>query len=207
MNEAKSDRFFRAMVLMGSAVALGCGGSTSRSDDGSGGSGPTGTGGTGGSGSGGSGPGGTGPGGTGGAIFIDPTSATATTSVEPGPFPCVPAQMECGSAGSACAGTYDGWRIPEGCSCSDTRPASAADCGPDQSFVCLWGTERSDGTPYTEPVPFECSCLERGLSCYHECTAAGWNRDAVCESVTGEGGAAGAANSVTLCGCAVIVLK
>jgi len=205
MNEAKGDRFFRAMVLMGSAVALGCGGTTSRSNQGSGGSGATGTGGSGGSG--GSGPGGSGPGGTGGAIFIDPTSATATTSVEPGPFPCVPARMECSSAGTQCALSYEGWRMPENCSCSDARPASAADCGPDQSFVCLWGVERWDGTPYTEPVPFECSCVERGLNCSSECYAAGWSGDLRCETVIGEGGAAGASSSETLCGCAVVVLK
>jgi hypothetical protein len=206
MNEAKSDRFFRAMVLMGSAVAFGCGGSTSRSSDGSGGSGPTGTGGTGGSG--GSGSGGSGPGGTGGTALIDPTNGTATTAaVDPGPFPCVPAQMECSSVGVECSPTYDGWRIPEGCSCSETRPESAADCGSDQSFVCLWGTERADGTPYTEPVPFECSCVDPGLTCSNECYAAGWGGDVRCDSIAGEGGAAGASSNETLCGCAFVVLK
>jgi len=202
MNEAKGDRFFRAMVLMGSAVALGCGGSTSRNIDGPGGGGPTGTGGTGGAG----GAGGSGSGGlppvTDGAIVIDPPMMP----VDPGPFPCVPAQMECSSVGFGCSG-FDGWHIPEDCSCSEARPASAADCGPDQSFVCLRGAARWDGTPYTEVVPFECSCVERGLRCSDECYAAGWRGDTDCESVTGEGGAVGASLNETLCGCAIVVLK
>lgn len=203
MNEAKGDRFFRAMVLMGSAVAFGCGGNTSR-NDGSGGSGPTGTGGSGGAG--GSGSGGSGPGTT-GTIYIDPTTATATTSVEPGPFPCVPAQMECASAVAECAYELDGWRIPDDCICSGARPASAADCGPDQSFVCLRGGARSDGTPFTEVVPFQCSCVDRALNCEYECYTAGFRGDLRCDTVTGEGGAAGASSSETLCGCAYVLLK
>ncbi len=201
----KGDRFFRAMVLMGGSMALGCGGATARDDastsagGGSGGSG----------GGGGSGPG---PGGTGGTgaidIPLDPSSTTGMvrSPVDPGPFPCVPAQFDCGVTPPEC--TYpDSWRVPEDCRCDETRPKSAADCATDQVFVCRRGTERADGTPYTEMVPFECACVRTGEYCSAECSLAYAPLPYHCERLPAAGGAAGAAAYDTLCGCAIIVLK
>jgi hypothetical protein len=200
----KGDRFFRAMVLMGGSMALSCGGTTTRhggdSSSGGGGSG-------GGSGGAGDGPGAGGTGGTGGAgiLLTSSTTGVALSPVDPGPFPCVPAQFDCGAAPPEC--TYPGWRVPDNCRCDATRPKSAADCAPDQAFVCRKGTERWDGSPYTEPVPFECSCVATGSYCSAECALAYARVDFQCERVPSEGGAAGAAAFDTLCGCALVVLR
>jgi len=203
MKEGSGDRFFRAMVLMGSSMALGCGGTTNRtggSPDSAGGAGGAG-------GSGGSGPGGTGAGGS-GPIFI----TTTTTGVggigsgDPGPFPCVPAQWECESTPLECSNTYNAWQLPTECACSDTRPKSAADCASGQSFVCLEGAPR-DGAPDVGSVLFNCACVEADGDCGVECTAAGFSGAPYCRQVVGEGGAAGAPVVETLCGCAVVVLK
>ena len=196
----KGDRLFRAMVLMGGSMALGCGGNTTRpaGDSTSGGSG----GGSGGSG----GPGTTGTGGTGGSdILLVTSSTTGVASVDPGPFPCVPAQFDCGASPPQC--TYPGWRVPNNCRCDETRPKSAADCASGQAFVCRTGQERWDGARYTETVPFECACVPTDDYCRDECSSAYSPMDYQCERAPAEGGAAGAAAFDTLCGCAVIVLK
>lgn len=202
----KGDRLFRAMVLMGGSMALGCGGNATKS-----GGGPTA--GSGGSGDGSGGTGGTGPGagGTGGTgiLLVTSTSTTgvAQVPVEPGPFPCVPAQFDCSATPPQCS--YPGWQVPENCRCDDTRPKSASDCAPDQTFVCRQGMERYDGAQYTEVVPFECTCVPAGNYCQQECSTAFSPMDYQCERApsSAEGGAAGAAAFDTLCGCAVIVLR
>lgn len=202
----KGDRLFRAMVLMGGSMALGCGGNATRSG---GGAGPSTSGsGDGSGGSGGTGPGTGGTGGNGGTgiIFVDSiTTGVAPVPVDPGPFPCVPAQFDCSATPPQC--TYPGWRVPDTCTCNDSRPKSAADCAPDQAFVCRQGMERYDGAPYTEVVPFECTCVPADNYCTAECSSAYSLSDYRCERTPAEGGAAGAAAFDTLCGCAVVVLR
>jgi len=204
--------FFHTMVVMGSALAFGCGGlSGSDKSDGEPGGGTGGTtGGTGGTtaGTGGSSFGGTatagtgGSGGSGGSEIIIATGGTGNVPVTPGPFPCAPETWTCNSYPS-CAGRD--YVLPNDCKCDGTRPASAEDCAADQSFVCRQAGSNASYQSFTEPVAFNCSCLPSGQSC-----------EALCDQAFGDqGGAPGSCLSTTtdkgtdsvLCGCAQIVLR
>jgi hypothetical protein len=178
------------MVMMGSSLALSCGGATAEDlpkPSGTGGSG--GTGGTGGS-------GGLLPG-TGG---IAGTGGLVGTGGRIEPQPCVPAQWDCSANPPACYG--DGVALPEDCPCDASRPKSADDCGEGQSFICLDGMYTVDGESLPEAVPFECSCVPEQTYCGLACDAAfpAYGYDLSCrENPNGEGD--------ILCGCAVIVLR
>ena len=118
-NEGGPHRFFHTMVVMGSALALGCGGMSNADEPertargGAGGGG----GGSGGTGSGGAGSTG-GSGGTGGTgILIMPGGNAGQPPVEPGPFTCSPAQWQCDPY-EACDG--EGFRLPESCTRTDS---------------------------------------------------------------------------------------
>jgi hypothetical protein len=187
--------FFHTMVMMGSALALGCGGlSGSKSGDDDAGGGGTGgttggtgnatggsggtqntTGGTGGTtaGTGGSSVGGTATAGTGGSRIMVGTGGTGNVPVTPGPFPCAPETWTCKSAPS-CAGTD--YVLPSDCTCDGTRPASADACPAEQSFVCRQARYNESYQPFTEPVPFSCSCMPGGVSCEVLCDEAFGNQ-------------------------------
>jgi hypothetical protein len=195
-------RFFHTMVVMGSALALGCGGMSNADEPertASGGAGGGGSGGAGGSGSTG-GFGSTGgsasTGGTGGTIMINPGGSAGQPAVEPGPFTCSPAEWECSSY-PRCDG--DGFRLPENCSCEASRPQVPDDCPSDQTLACRSAVARADGRPFTEVVPFQCSCVPKGSTCDEACDHA-FPDTGTCEQLDSSG------RSV-LCGCAVIVLR
>jgi hypothetical protein len=222
--------FFHTMVMMGSALALGCGGisgSKPSDDDAGGGTGTGGTsggtagtrsttGGTGGT-TGGAGgttggaggttggtagtTGGTATAGTGGTSIVIGTGGTGNVLVTPGPFSCAPETWRCNTPPS-CAGRD--YVLPSDCMCDGSHPASAADCAPDQSFVCRQAGYNESYQPFTEPVPFSCACVPGGQSC-----------EATCDQAFGDQGGPGNCVSTTtgpgtpsvLCGCAQIVLR
>jgi hypothetical protein len=194
-------RFFHSMVVMGGALALGCGGMstadepdrTASGGSGGGGSGGGGSGGTGGSGS--TGGSVSGSGGTG--IVIKPEDTAGRGPVEPGPFTCSPAHWTC-STYLGCSG--EGYQLPEDCACDTSRPEVPSDCPTGETIVCRRATATSDGRPLTQPVNFQCSCQEKQPTCDAACDLAFADRGSCHEDTDPTG------NSV-LCGCAVIVLR
>jgi hypothetical protein len=209
-NEGAQHPFFHTMVVMGSALALGCGGMSNadeleRTPSGGSGGGGSGGGGSGGGGSGGGGSGGFGgfagtggsTGSTGGAgIIVLQGGSAGQTPVEPGPFKCSPAQWGC-STYVSCSG--DGFELPENCTCDTSRPEGPDDCPSGQTFACRNAVATADGRPFTRAVPFQCSCVPMESTCDAACDHV-FPDTATCDQVDSSG------RSV-LCGCAVIVLR
>jgi hypothetical protein len=205
-SEPGKHRLFRAMVLMGSGLALGCGGVTKTDGDlgSSGGS----------SSSGGSAPvvgsggstivGNAGSSTSGGSDGTAGSSAASAgtggqPSVAPGPFRCPPAQWDCSANPPDCVGG-DGYALPGDCKCDPSRPESASDCEQGQTFVCRKATSTIDGGTLSETLPFECSCVPDDDSCGVNCDAAfEYIGDGLsCEDPT---------PNVVLCGCAWVYLR
>jgi hypothetical protein len=195
--DLSSRNFFRAMVLMGSGLAVGCGGKTvegESSDPSAGGS--AGTGGsvvhTGGQ-------GGHAPTGSGGSplIVVPPPGPDPNTPVEPGPFTCNPAQWDCSRTTTSCGGGT-GWTLPTSCACDTARPRSADDCATGQKLVCRLGVNAPDGRPLTRPVPFECFCSNE-QSCNPACFPLDVGGDFACPDSEDP-------RSI-LCGCAYVLLR
>jgi hypothetical protein len=198
-NDSGPHRFFHTMVVMGSALALGCGGMSNADEPertGSGGAGGGGAGGAGGTGSTGGGGSTGGSAGTGGTLIIIQGGSAGQSPVEPGPFTCSPAQWGCSSYVD-CDG--EGFRLPESCSCDAARPKEPDDCPSDQTFACRKAVTRDDGRPFTKVVPFQCSCVPKGSTCDVACDHA-FPDTGTCDDLDSGG------RSV-LCGCAVIVLR
>jgi len=198
-------RFFRAMVLMGGSLAVGCGGTaTAGSADPGGGGGDGGSGGPGGSGGSGSGGAGGsgGPGGSGGFVIDAGVGTGGSVARDGGPMPCVPAQWDCSSASPSCSFDPMGYELPQGCACDGTRPRSEAECAANESFTCLKAAYVA-GEPLTNPVSFECSCVPSQESCDLMCREAFDNGATypTCELGVDE------PPSTVLCGCAVVVLR
>jgi hypothetical protein len=197
--------FFHTMVVMGGALALGCGGISSQVEPertGSGGGGGGAGGGGGGSGgSGGAAPGGLagmgGASGSGSVVIIQ--GGAGQGPVEPGPFTCSPAQWQCSSGYSACHDS--GYRLPTDCACDETRPLEPGDCDDGEAFVCLRAVANETGRPFSEDVPFQCTCVPEQSSCELECDLAARTYGNCMEEI-GEG-----SEKSVLCGCAVIVLR
>ncbi len=215
--DAGRHRFFRTMVLMGSSIALSCGGATEESKStaagGSGGGGSGGAGGKGGSGgvggsSGRGGSGGSMMAGTGGSggIIVGGSGGVAGMPPDAGPFECHPAQWECGELlTEQCRNDENGWRLPENCTCNTGRPRSSTDCAGTTELVCLLGGYSSDGQKLREPVPFQCSCQPKRETCHEECSLAFASGNPseryACEFTNPDAG-----HRDVLCGCAVVVL-
>lgn len=212
---AKGGSFFRTMVLMGSSVAMSCGGMTHA--DGTGGSsssgaGPNGTGGTdttgGGTGTGGSGSGGL-PGGSGGAI-IDPGTGGEGYYNFGGAFPtdCPTAQLDCGATNDCSSYDHQALALPGDCVCDSDLPDGPEDCADNEGFTCLMASQDAYGRQIDPPVAYNCECITE---------QAGWNGDCFgfCSEHTKSIGSAhcNAPGEITedlqayLCGCAVTVLK
>ena len=209
------NRFFHTMVVMGSALALGCGGMSSHAEPertrtgggggsgggGSGGGGPSG----GGSGSGGPSGGGSSGGsppnggmsGTGSVIIV--AGSAGQTPVDPGPFVCSPGQWNCTGVYTYCEG--DGFRLPESCACDSSRPMTPADCSDGETIVCRRATADSTGRPFTRDVPFDCACVPDQSDCEVACDLA-FPDNGTCFELTDRG-----ERKSVLCGCAVIVLR
>jgi hypothetical protein len=203
-DEQSPHRLFAAIVLMGTGLAVGCGGisetqgplgSSGRASVASAGSGSTSTSG---------GAAGVGPAtSTSGAPNIDigaSAGGTASTPVpiEPGPFLCPPQQWACVSAD--CDYPSAGWKLPDSCPCDPNKPLSASDCQPDQLFLCQHATANADGRVFTTPVQLSCTCVPKSTYvCRTECEVAYGRPDLACVTSDDQLSAT--------CGCAVIFLK
>jgi hypothetical protein len=213
--------FFHTMVVMGSALALGCGGESRSAHGASDGSAGMNTGGAGGgTGNGGIGggtlSGGTGAvgggaalggsGGTAGVISIGGPSGGAGAPELPD---CPPAQWSCGNGGC------DGYDLTHGageCSCELSRPKTPADCRADETMVCFDGTQYdASGRVVATSVPYACKCFARQPDCSTTCDvalAAIFDRerfDARC--LNADPTAALDPNQPVLCGCAPVFLR
>jgi hypothetical protein len=192
-------KLFRAMVVMSGGVVLGCGlTSQDPDDDGgspSGGSAGAASGaGTGGSSGSTSSKGGAGSGGT---LIIGKGGSGGSAGTQPGPFPCEPEQWDCSGIDQTCNYDGNGFELPQGCACDESRPTSPADCDGGELLVCRNATSYQ-GAPLEEPIPFECSCAAPADYCQTTCTEVFPDLyDASCQQD---------ANPI-LCGCAVIVLR
>jgi hypothetical protein len=195
-------RLFKAMVLMGGSLAVGCGGATTQDQSGgsNGSGGERGSGGTGGpTGSGGSA---TGIGGTAGSSGNVAEAGVVVPAADADVTPCIPAQWNCPISLPACSG--DGWQLPTNCACDLNRPRSAAACPERETFVCLAGTTGPSREPTKTVVPFRCSCIPQQASCR-----------AACERYLGASLTVSSCNDITdpsgsheiLCGCAVVFLN
>lgn len=174
-------RFFRAVVLAGGAVALGCGGAAAQdghrdgdaSDASSGGTAAAGSGGA--TASGGSSAGGVEDSGhpmnSGGAMTAGGAGgATNTGGAAGNPMTgCAQAQWECHSnAETPCADFGMGVNVPLSCACDPARPVSALDCKSDEVFVCRVMTAPvppGGPNPPVVAIPFECSCRTAPATC------------------------------------------
>ena len=210
IHASNQSRMFRSIVLMGSGLALGCGGKAgvngAEASAGSGGS-ATAAAGSGAGGASGGAPAG-GAFSTGGAISAagavsagSPSfggaalgGATSTAGAAGAPD-CAPTQWTC-SAPAECS--YEtGW-VPGACQCDPTRPAKSSDCKVGQSFVCL-----RTGNPAADQQlqGFQCSCVPSTSGCSQACVSAFGNKAGSyqCDAQTLPG--------TVLCGCAVVLLK
>jgi hypothetical protein len=178
--------FFRAMVLMGSSIAVGCGGVTRTGETGS----------------------------AGGAsgVVAGPSKAGSATAVgfgaggsvvtPPGPE-CPREQWDCSSSDVSCYGGRVGWRfIPGGCTCDPSRPRTPADCRQGDVFVCQAFASLPDGGlgTYDDLTPFQCQCVSGATSCAAACK----------NSFPARSGSTGCARDLTdnyLCGCAIVFLR
>lgn len=211
--------FFHTMVVMGSALALGCGGESKsttlapegvagmNTDGAGGGAGSGGTGGgtvTGNAGTGAFG-GGAGLGGTGGVIMIGGTGGSAGAP----PLPdCPPSQWTCQYGGC------DGYDLSSArdCTCDTSRPATRADCAADQTMVCFDGVQyNASGNVIAQHVPYECKCFEQQPDCSTACQVAeaalvpGNPYRSRC--VNADPTAALDPTQPVMCGCAPVVLR
>jgi hypothetical protein len=213
---AKGGTFFRTMVLMGSSVAMSCGGMTQ--GDGSGGSsssgaGPNGTG-SGGAGSGGAGSGGAGSGGlpvgAGGAIIIDPGTGGEGYYAWGGAFPtdCPTTQLACVGSKGCSQYDYGYLTVPGSCVCDSERPESAEDCAEGEGFTCLVGSEDAYGRRIDPPIAYNCECVVEDADwngyCFGFCDA---HSDSYGSSNCTEPGETQEDLQAYLCGCAVTILK
>jgi hypothetical protein len=187
------DRFFHSMVVMGSALALGCSGvsvhdaSPGSEEDGV--EATAGRGGSGGAPTGTAGSGGTATAGTGSA-GISGSGGTATSQ-------CPDEQYTC--TGFTC---YDDvWTEGGRCYCDPSLPVSPADCNAGTTFVCRPTlTDRRTGAALPEPARLDCRCVPAAESCSDTCRATdpdyadGYR---CTEPVRGE----------ILCGCSFIYLR
>jgi len=227
-DHAMAHGFFHTMVVMGSALALGCGGesrSTHGVPDGTAGMNTDGAGG--GAGNGGTGggtlPGGAGTGalgggaglggsaGTGGIIVIGGTGGggTAGSAGAPPTLNCPPSQYTCQYGGC------DGFNVSDTqyCTCDLSRPQTPLDCGDDGSktMVCFDGVQyNASGNVVSQHVPYECQCFEKQPDCATACQTAvvALNRGPYsARCLNPDPNAALDPTEPVLCGCAPIVLK
>ena len=206
-------RMFRTIVVMGSGLALSCGGKAREdgqaSAGGSSGSAaagsPSGASGSGNA-NGGSSSAGSSNGGTlniGGMLGIGgspaggaPTVGGATSVGGAGGTPaCPPAEWTC--SGPSDCGYETGWQ-PNSCKCDASHPKTSADCKLGQAFVCL-STGESASAPRHG---FDCHCVPSSSYCSAECASAYSNlagSSLSCDDQT--------VPNTVLCGCAVVILK
>jgi len=186
--------FFHTLVVVGSSIALSCGG---KAEDSSGlvdlgdGDGDT----TEGTGGGHYGTGGLAnhSGGTGGALASG-GSGTGGAFVRD----CPPEQWDCGEYQCNWLSTE---QIGTGCECDRERPTSAEECPPETRLVCKLGFEEQPGDQYSRQAqPFQCMCLGEQATCANYCDAlrsgAWWPPGEACDN-----------EEAILCGCELTLLR
>jgi hypothetical protein len=210
-----SNRMFHTIVLMGSGLALSCGGVAKIEPGGdsevagasntavSGGSSNA-SGGSGNSIAGASALGGNvGIGGT-GVIIIGPggaggSAASAGAAGAPVMPNCPFSQWDCTNSTTAGYCNYNGvygLEIGSDCFCNSNRPQSAKDCASGFTFTCLDGVQSGA----TTDTPFQCTCAPTPTDGYLcEACGSGYDADYSCQNQT--------APEPVLCGCAIVVLK
>jgi len=208
-------RMFRTIVVMGSGLAISCGGKAGvDGQTAAGGGGAASAGGASGVSGGGSVNGGSssagslnlggytggsfGVGGSyGGALSIGGSPAGGTSAVGgSGAAPnCPPAEWTC-SGPEGCS--YDtGW-TPNSCKCDPSHPKTSADCKPGQAFTCL----RTGSVAAKDVHGYDCQCVPANSNCGAQCAAAFPNLlrgDVSCDTET--------VPNTVLCGCAIVLLK
>jgi hypothetical protein len=214
---------FRAMVLMGSSLAVGCGGNTSDIGQGRHIDDPRGTGGSPNGGSAARSPEDAGvashpviimPNGTGASPTSEAganggaggrMSGTGGVTVGTGgtvsaggaaPLACPPSQLDCPTSAFDCDPSTSTWTSEVACKCNSGRPKTAADCPPGKTFVCLAGASENAG-----PVPFACKCMPDVTDCNSACISA-FSPDA---DVSYQ--CAPSPENQFLCGCAFALLR
>jgi len=199
----QAGRMFRTIVVLGSGLALGCGGRTVTPDEegdtdasGSGGA-PSGVGGS-----------------TGGTSHAGGSGGAGTGGLIPG------SGGQDGSGGDCPAEQWDCWELawmsgeheelecsyvmPDNCTCDASRPIKPEDCPEETAHTCLAAGFDSDGAALPELVPFACKCVPFDPAT-QDCTAA-------C-SAYGESPRGGALCDETdpyiniLCGCELPILR
>lgn len=189
--EDRSSRLFRTLVLMGSSLALGCGGVAERSaGEGSGSGGVTGSGGT--------------HLGSGGVPMPDePMSTGGLPTLVPGPFDCEPAQLTCTMVSDYCYRNdqldMSGVQLPDSCVCDGEKPLSVEDCAEGEIFVCRRAVLDSLQRRFDRTVDFDCRCVADEAECSEACE---WG----CTSPDSAGGA-GPTAPPRLCSCALPILR
>jgi hypothetical protein len=192
---ASRDRFFHTMVLMGGALALGCGGvSVHDPPAGAGADDLEASAGMGGSA--GSAPGAAGVGGAAAAGSGPAGLAGSAGSVSP--RACPDEQYTC--TGFSC--DSDLWSEQGRCYCDPSLPATPAECDAGTTFVCRpTATDPHTGVPLVQPGRVDCRCVPAGKSCSDNC------RDAYTEIADGYRCDAAPESGDILCGCSFIFLK
>jgi hypothetical protein len=178
-----SNRMFHTIVLMGSGLALSCGG-VAKIEPGSEPSGASGS---------------SNPPSSGGSGNSSGSAASAGAAGAPIMPNCPFAQWDCTNSATAGFCTYDavyGIEIGSDCFCNSSRPRSAADCASGFTFTCLDGVQSGA----TTNTPFQCTCAPTPTDGYLcEACVSGYNADYSCQTQT--------ASEPVLCGCAIVVLK
>jgi hypothetical protein len=191
---------FRAMVVMGGSLAVGCGGTTAMGESTSGPHTGSSSGGAadmadapgGGHGieqtdvpsAGGSA--GTNTPGSGGNVSIGTGGSGAVASGSGGTTGaggtpaggaseglCSRAQLSCDPETLRCGLNGRPWDLGAGCACDPKRPSIGADCAADQLFVCRDATNDSNGQMLSSGLTyFDCTCVPKTDDCSNACKAA-----------------------------------
>jgi hypothetical protein len=86
---------------------------------------------------------------------------------------CSRAQLSCDAETLRCGLNGGQWDLPAGCTCDAKRPGSGADCATDELFVCRQGNTSTGGSSLPPLlVYFDCACVPKTDDCSNACKAA-----------------------------------
>lgn len=171
-NLTRKNRMFHSIFVMGSGLAIGCGGVAKVDpDQGSAGASAATPGGSDNAGGVSSLGGATSTAGTGAVIMIPyggyggDLSAGGSSGLSGAggsgfvnPLPCSPAQWTCPTP-PGCTGYHGDLPLGTGCKCDLTRPTRQSDCAPGLILTCANATEDAALNPLSAFSPYECSCM------------------------------------------------
>jgi len=156
---------FRALVLMGGALALGCGGvaqregyaaenggaypspATSPPSAGSGGAASDGA------------TNGKAIAGSAGASTLGQAGKTSGDGRSPTDPACPTAQWDCSALPSSCSRDLSPGMVALGCFCNAARPVDANDCAANESLFCQRGIAAFEAETWDYAVHYQCSCV------------------------------------------------